>query len=150
VDHIEQISVEDLHQVLDEVEGKKPTLRLTVAIAYKNGVPQTDLAEWYGVQRRTIYSWLKRLEQESLAEAARDDHRSGRPRKLSEKQQAQFEDILQDPPTAVGYDAPAWTPGLVQQYLADTFEVDYSHPSCRRLMKEVGCAIRGRSGRMSK
>jgi transposase len=138
MDHLEQISVEDLHQALDEVEGKQPTLRLTAAIAYKNGVSQTDLAEWYGVQRRTIYSWLKRLEQEPFAEAARDDHRSGRPRKLSEEQRAQFEDTLQDPPTAVGYDAPVWTPALVQQYLADTFEVDYSRPSCRRLMKEVG------------
>jgi len=138
MDHIEQISVEDLHQALDEVEGKKPTLRLAAAIAYKNGVPQTDLAKWYGVQRQAIYSWLKRLEQEPLAEAARDDHRSGRPRKLSEEQQAQFEDTLQDSPTAVGYDAPAWTPALIQQYLADKFEGDYSRPSCRRLMKEVG------------
>jgi len=25
-----------------------------------NGVTQTELAEWYDVQRRTIYSWFKR------------------------------------------------------------------------------------------
>lgn len=55
MDHLDKISVEELQQALDEVEGNK-TQRLTAAIAYKNGVTQTELAEWYGVQRQTIYS----------------------------------------------------------------------------------------------
>lgn len=87
MDHLDAISIEDLHRALDEVEGKTPTQRLTAAIAYKNGVSQTELAEWYDVQRRTIYSWLTRLEEEPLAQAVCDAPRSGRPRKLSEAQQ---------------------------------------------------------------
>ncbi|SEP16932.1 Helix-turn-helix domain-containing protein [Halogranum amylolyticum] len=83
MDHLDVISVEELQRALDEVEGKKPTQRLTAAIADKNGVRQTELAEWYGVQRRTIYSWLKRLETEPLEQAVQDDYRSGRPRKLT-------------------------------------------------------------------
>ncbi|MFC6723546.1 helix-turn-helix domain-containing protein, partial [Halobium palmae] len=58
MDHLDEISVEELQRALNEVEGNKPTQRLTAAIAYKNGVTQTELSEWYGVQRRTIYSWL--------------------------------------------------------------------------------------------
>jgi chromosome segregation and condensation protein ScpB len=50
---------EELQDILDKVEAKKPTQRLLAAIAYKNGVAQTGLAEWYDVQGRTIYSWLK-------------------------------------------------------------------------------------------
>lgn len=138
MDHLDEISVEDLQRALDEVEGKKPTQRLTAAIAYKNGVSQTELSEWYAVQRRTIYSWLKRLEREPLEQAVRDDHRSGRPRKLSEDQQTLLDDALHEPPTNAGYDAPTWTPALVQRYLAETFDVDYSRPSCRRLLKEAG------------
>jgi transposase len=45
-----------------------------------------------------------------------------------------LEETLQKPLTEAGYDAPA----LVQQYLADHFDADYSQPSCRRLMKEAG------------
>ncbi len=76
----------------DNVEGKKPIQRLLAAISYKNGVTQTELAEWYDVQRRTIYSWLKRLNtDESLEQAVTDAHRSGRKRKLSEKEQKEFE-----------------------------------------------------------
>ncbi|ADB63320.1 Transposase and inactivated derivatives-like protein (plasmid) [Haloterrigena turkmenica DSM 5511] len=139
MDHLDEISVEELQDALDNVEGKKPTQRLLVAIAYKNGVTQTELAEWYDVQRRTIYSWLKRLDtNESLEQAVTDAHRSGRKRKLSEKEQEEFENVVHDSPEEVGFDAPAWTPALVQQYLEEAYDVEYSIPSCRRLLKEAG------------
>lgn len=139
MDHLDEISVEELQDALDTVERKKPTQRLLAAIAYKNGVTQTELAEWYDVQRRTIYSWLKRLDtDESLEQAVTDAKRTGRKRKLSETQQQAFEETVHDPPAEVGLDAPAWTPALVQQYLEETYDVEYSLPSCRRLLKEAG------------
>jgi transposase len=139
VDHLDGISVEELQDALDNVEGKKPTERLLAAIAYKNGITQTELSEWYDVQRRTIYSWLKRLDTDkSLQQAVTDDHRSGRNRKLSESQQEQFEETVHDSPEEVGIDAPAWTPALAQEYLKETYGVEYSLPSCRRLLKEAG------------
>ena len=61
------------------MDEKKPTQRLLAAISHKNGVSQTELAEWYDVQRRTIYSWLKRLDiDESLEQAVSDAKRTGR------------------------------------------------------------------------
>ncbi len=142
MDHLDEISVEELQDALDNVDGKKPTQRLLAAIAYKNGVTQTELAEWYGVQRRTIYSWLKRLDtDESLEQAVTDAHRSGRKRKLSEKEQEQFEATVHGSPEEVGLDAPAWTPAHVQQYLEETYDVEYSIPSCRRLLKEAGLSF---------
>jgi transposase len=139
VEHLDKISVEELQDALDNVDGNKPAQRLLAAIAYKNGVTQTELAEWYDVQRRTIYSWLKRLDtDESLEQAVSDDKRTGRKRKLSEKKQEEFEETVHEPPEEVGIDAPAWTPALVQQHLQDTYDVQYSIPSCRRLLKEAG------------
>lgn len=139
MDHLDRISLEELQAALDNVEGKKPTQRLLAAIAYKNGVTQTELAEWYDVERRTIYSWLKRLDAaDSLEYAVTDEDRPGRPRKLSEDEQDEFERTLSSPPTASGYEASTWTPALVQQYLDETFDVEYSLPSCRRLLKEAG------------
>jgi len=88
MDHLDEISVEELQDALDNVEGNKPTQRLLAAIAYKNGVTQSELAEWHDTGRRTIYSWLKRLDtDEPLEQAVTDAHRSGRKRKLSEQQQ---------------------------------------------------------------
>jgi len=101
-------------------------------------VTQIELAEWYDVQRRTIYSWLKRLEtDEPLEQAVVDDKRTEIKRKASESQQEKFGDTVRDPPEEVGLDAPAWSPALVQQYLEDVYDVEYSLPSCRRLLKEV-------------
>jgi transposase len=143
VEHLDEISVEELQDALDNVEGNKPTQRLLAAIAYKNGVTQTELAEWYDVQRRTIYSWLKRFDtDESLEQAVTDAHRSGRKRKLSEREQKEFEETVHDPPGEVGIDAPAWTPGLVQEYLQETYDAEYSLPSCRRLLKEAGLSYK--------
>jgi transposase len=139
VDHLDEISVEELQDALDNVDGKKPTQRLLAAIAYKNGVTQTELAEWYNVQRRTIYSWLKRLDtDESLEQAVSDSKRTGRKRKISETQQEDFEETVHASPEEVGIDAPAWTPALAQEYLEETYGVEYSLPSCRRLLKEAG------------
>ncbi len=139
MNHLDEISVEELQDALDNVDNKKPIQRLLAAIAYKNGVSQTELAEWYDVQRRTIYSWLKRLDtNESLEQAVSDDKRTGRKRKLSEPQQEEFEEAVHEPPSEAGIDAPAWTPALAQDFLEEMYSVEYSIPSCRRLLKEAG------------
>ncbi len=139
VNHLDEISVEELQDALDNVDNKRPTQRLLAAIAYKNGVSQTELAEWHDVQRRTIYSWLNRLDTDgSLEQAVSDDKRTGRKCKISEIQKKKFEETVHEPPTEVGIDAPAWTPALAQDFLEETYGVKYSIPSCRRLLKEAG------------
>ena len=136
--HLEDVTIEELQEALDEVDKKTPAKRLTAAIAYKDGIDQETLAEWFDVERKTIYNWLTRLENEAPADAAVDDHRSGRNRKLSEKQLEEFRRTVHDPPTEAGYDEPAWTTHLVQRHLEDRYDVEYSIPSCRRLLKEAG------------
>jgi chromosome segregation and condensation protein ScpB len=73
MDHLNELTVEELRDALDNVDGKKQTQRLLAAIAYKNGVTQTELAEWHGVQHKTIYNWFKRLGFESLEQAVADE-----------------------------------------------------------------------------
>lgn len=142
MDHLDEISVEALQQLLASVENKTPTKRLTAAIAYKNGITQTELAEWYGVERKTIYSWLQRFDRAEIEEALTNTSPPGRPRKLSSAQQERFERALQQSPQEYGYEAPTWTPALVRQYLTETFGVEYSLVSCRRLLSEAGLCYR--------
>lgn len=56
------ITVDDLQQALDTTDEKTPALRLLAAIAYKNGNMQSELAEGFNIERKTIYNWLYRLE----------------------------------------------------------------------------------------
>jgi transposase len=139
MDHLEEISIEELQEALDAVEGKEPTQRLLAAIAYKNGITQTELAEWFDTGRKTIYNWLKRLDtNEPLWQAVTDDQRSGRKRKLSDSELEEFQETLLDSPQEVGYDEQAWTTKLVRHRLQEAYGVEYSIPSCRRLLKEAG------------
>jgi len=75
---------------------------------------------------------------EPLDQAVIDDKRTERKRKLSQSMQEEFEQTVHEPPTEVGYDAPAWTPALVQEFLEETYGVEYSYSSCWRLLKETG------------
>ena len=137
--HLEEVTAGDLRSALDGVEDATPAVRLVAAIAYKHGVSQTALAEWLGVERKTVYNWLTRLEGgKSLVDAARDDRRPGRPRKLAPDQQRVLEEALSEPPTAVGYDSSSWSPGLLREYVAAEFGEEYSLSSCRRLLNELG------------
>lgn len=143
MDHLDEISVGELQDALDSVDGKKPTQRLLAAIAFQHGVSQTELAEWYGVQRRTIYNWLERLDtDEPLEQAVADASRPGRTRKLSPPQRDAFESAVHEPPQSAGFDAQTWTPALAQRYLEETHGVEYSLPSCRRLLEEAGLTYR--------
>jgi transposase len=140
--HLDDVTEGELRTALDRVEGRTPTLRLVAAIAYKNGVTQTELADWFGVQRRTIYNWLTRFDDRPIEAAVRDDDRPGRPRKLDPEQQNQLYETLRRPPTDAGRSAEEWTPELVREFVRDRFEVRYSLPSCRRLLNEAERADR--------
>ncbi len=43
-----------------------------------------------------------------------------------------------EPPGQIRIDTPTWTLAFAQQYLGVSFDVEYSIPSCRRLLKEAG------------
>ena len=137
--HLDEISLEKLHETLEAVEGKQPTKRLLTAIAYKNGITQTELAEWNDTDRRTIYNWLMRLDTDGpLTEAVTNNQKSGRKRKLSGNKLQDMKQTIRNTPQKAGYDVPVWTTKLVRHHLEKTCGVKYSIPSCRRLLKEAG------------
>ncbi len=134
---LEGVGVDELRAALDAVEGKKPAMRLLAAIAYKHGITQTELAEWYGVERKTIYNWLTRIECGPIDRAVYDEKRPGRPPKLSEEQRRSLGEDLDRPPGDLGYEGGEWTPSLVGEHVAGRFGVEYSESSCRRLLSEL-------------
>lgn len=141
--HLENVSTEDLRQVLAEVEGKKPTQRLMAAINWKEeeGIRQKDIAQRYGYTQGWLSQWLTRLERletEPFEDVVYDEPRSGRPTELSEQEHERFVDALHEPPEEAGIDAPAWSVPLAQHYLSEEFDVDYCDRHVRRLMTEAG------------
>ncbi|MFB6073775.1 MAG: transposase [Haloarculaceae archaeon] len=130
----DDVPVSKLRTALPDLEDPRAVERAMVAIAYAEGVSQTDLAAWYGRSRKTVYNWIDRAIAGPIPEALTDDDRTGRPRKLSSAQRARLDDALSRTPAAAGFDADAWTPALVNAYVSERFGVDYSRATCRRLM----------------
>ena len=135
---LDSVSVADLRTELDRVESKAPALRLVVGLNYKYGATQTEIAEQYGLARKTVYNWLKRLETQPLEQAIVDADRPGRPPKLSSGERKELAQALRQSPSAVGYSAEGWTPRLVKEFVAERLEVEYSTPHIRRLMRDSG------------
>jgi len=138
MDSLEGISVEEFKRVLDEVEEKRPTKRLMVAILYKQGLKVPEISDIYGFSETTIYKWFKRLRNEPIKEAIYDKKRGGRPSKLTEEQQKELDKTLQKPPTKAGYDKQAWNPKLVQNHIKETYNVGYSRSYIYKILKRHG------------
>jgi transposase len=140
---LENVSTDDLRQVLAEVEGKKPTQRLMATINYLEGndLPQKEVAERYRYTDGWLSRWLDRLERladEPFEPVVYDELRSGRPTDLSDAEYEQFVEALHESPEKVGIDAPAWSVPLASNYLTEQFDVDHCDRHVRRLMSEAG------------
>lgn len=129
---LEDVSIETLREALDRAEEAKAAKRLTVAIAYKDGVSVETLSDRYGVPRSTVYYWLERLERQPISEAVTDAPRPGRPPKLSPEDRATVETWLAVSPRQHDIDADEWTPELLRDRIHETFDVDYSVGHVRR------------------
>jgi transposase len=135
---LENISVGELEDAIDDATGKKETQRLMAAIIYKRGPSAPMIAEWFGTREQTIYRWFDRLETEPIEQAVQDRQRSRRPSKLDDADWTEFRQTVQQPPEEAGYDHPAWTTSLAQQFLEDAFDVEYSRRHVQRLLNDAG------------
>lgn len=135
---LDAVPADDLRAALDE-HGDPPTLRLVVALAYRDGVPVAEVADRYGLPERTVYDWLGRFDDaETVEDAVFDASRPGRPPALDDEARAELAWTLRRSPSAAGYDAEAWTPALLREHVDRAFGVDYSVRHVRRLFRELG------------
>jgi len=140
---LENVSVEDLRQILAEIDDADATKRLMAAITYKemDDLTQADVASLYGFSSSWASKWFNRLERladEPFESVVYDEPREGRPSELSNEEYDQFVEALHDSPKKAGVDAPAWSVPLARHYLFEEFGVEYYERHVRRLMSEAG------------
>ena len=135
---LDAISMETLQRRLHEAAGRKATLRLVVAIEYKDGTPAEKIAAKYDVPRATVYDWLDRFEERGIDDALRDASPPGKEPALPASQQRDLETALRRSPAESGYQADGWTTALAQEHVEDRFGVSYSRRHVVRLLREAG------------
>lgn len=128
------VSLEALREQLKETEKKVPAQRLLTVIGRKQGDTIAELAERHGVTEKTIQNWLERFEERPIDQAPYDEHRSGRPPKLTDEERDEFLMDLHKSPSVFGYDSSTWTPELATEHLKDKYDADYSTRHVRRII----------------
>ncbi|RZV10937.1 hypothetical protein BDK88_2151 [Natrinema hispanicum] len=110
---LENVSVEDLRQILAEVDDADATKRLIAAINKETeDLTQAEAAALYGFSSSWASKWFNRLEWfvgEPFEEVVYDKPRERRPSELSDDEHEQFVEVLHESPEVVGYNAPAWS-----------------------------------------
>lgn len=127
-----------LYRAYREVNDGKAAKRLTMAIAYLDGVPVATLSDRYEIPESTIYAWLDRFEGESIEAALQDDTGPGRPPELEPHEFVQLAADIADGPPSHGFDADEWTANLLQTHISVAYGVDYSEGHARRLLRQLG------------
>jgi len=139
---LDDITLEELHELREQTEGAVPRERVLAAIGRKQGDKIDTLAERHGVVEKTIRNWLDRFEEEPIEQAPYDQSRSGRPSKLEDEQREELFEHLQDPPTELGYDQQAWSPKLLLHHVKEEYDVEYSEGHARKLLGKAGLSCR--------
>lgn len=136
---IPDISVERLQeQLAREKDDAKAVKRLFVAIEYKKGRSPAEIEERYGIPRQTVYNWLDRFEAGTVHKTIYDEHRSGRSRKLNDKNLSILENLLEEGAESHGFIGQIWTGQRVAGVVEQEFGVSISERTALRYLKELG------------
>lgn len=133
---LDHVGTRELQAALERVDSAKAAKRLVVALAYKDGVHVGEIERRYGIPQSTIYYWLSRFEEKSLADALEDEPRPGRPPKLDSEQRAQVESWLEAEPESDEAEPTAWTAERLRERIEEEFGVQYSEAHVGRVFLE--------------
>ena len=120
-------------------EGRYSTydVRILAVEAATRGMPMVDIADAYGIERTTLYRWVKRFERDGQDGLQRKIG-SGRPRKLRELDEYDLRRIILQPASSFGYETDLWTVARVHQVIREEYRVVVSKDTIWRRLREAG------------
>jgi transposase len=105
--------------------------------AVLRGLPKGEVADAYGIDRGTLYRWMKRYEHNGEDGLARKSG-SGRPRKLEELNEGELRTIVLRPASAFGYETDLWTVGRLHRVIQERYHLAVSRDTVWRRLREAG------------
>ena len=109
--------------------------RISMVLLVLQGMPALQLAEYSDCEARTIQLWVEAVDKGGF-DALRPHTKSGRRRKLDDKQKAVIKKALSGDPSLEGYTV--WDGITLADYISNRFDVTLSVRSCQRMFHELG------------
>ena len=108
--------------------------RLDGVLLVAEGRSCSEVAAWFGVNRRTVERWVHVADARGADGLAEHHQHTGRPAKLSSAQQDVIGLALLAAPRVQGYPERRWTGKRLALHLASRFGLALSVRSCQRLI----------------
>jgi transposase len=111
--------------------------RSRAVLAVERGQPVGQVAEAYGVDRTTLFRWVRRF----IAQGSRGLERcpgSGRPRLLSAFDMEALNDVVLEPASHFGFETDLWTVGRLRQVIRQQYGVTLSEDTVWRRLRDAG------------
>lgn len=123
----------------DRDQGRYSTLEIRVRAveAVSRGMPVGDVADAYGVNRTTLFRWVRRHAENGLSGLERRKV-SGRPRLLEGLDKRALWEIVLKPATEFGYETDLWTIGRLHRVVQEVYETTISHDTIWRRLRDAG------------
>ena len=112
-------------------------IRLYAVYQVALGQPSRKLEDLYNTSFKQITNWVHRFEKEGI-EGLRDKEGRGRTARLSEEQRDRLRDLLQESPTAHGYNSATWTGPMLIEWIEKHYQINYKKAQIYNIIKSLG------------
>ena len=137
--HIFRSNIDNLisegKELLDANTDMMLAHRVSMVLLVLQGMSALHLSEYAGCEPRTIQKWVDAVDKGGF-DALRPQNKSGRPKKLNDKQKSSIKKVLSSDPSAEGYTV--WDGVSLSDYISKKYDIELSVRSCQRLFHELG------------
>jgi len=123
---------------MQEAKYSTYELRVRAVQAVQGGMPVTQVAQAYQVDRTTLHRWLARYRRTDDLEGLARLPGSGRPRKLQEMTPEQLRAVVLERASVFGFETDFWTAKRVHQVITQQFAVSVGPRTISRRLREAG------------
>lgn len=112
-------------------------MRVRAVEAVSRGLLVGDVADAYGINRTTLFRWVRRHDEHGLSGLERREV-SGRPRLLQCLGKKALWEIVLKPATDFGFETDLWTIGRLHRVVQEEYETTISHDTIWRRLRDAG------------
>lgn len=114
--------------------------RIHAVLLCSRGRTSGEIADLLDAPRSRVSEWLHNYERWDV-EGLLEGQRSGRPPRMSDKQNSQLADIIDSGPVAYGFLGGVWTSPMVARVIEEEFCQTYHPGHVRKLLHRLGFSV---------
>jgi transposase len=115
--------------------------RLHGVLLVAQGMTCPEVGRLLGDSPRSVEYWVRRFEENGLA-GLREGERTGRPRRLDEKQLKEINVALRQMPREVGLSGNLWDGKTLAAWIDEKYGIELGVRQCQRLFRQFGFRLR--------